>query len=313
MSLEHPSMAAGYLHQILVNGATPFRYRSNVRSLLGMPDIDATPPAAANLPPIEFLYAIPRSISANLPDSIQQSSWESDSTNANELVREVLPHTPLTKPPITTTIPGITNYRSPSLESRLTIPGSLQPAETNIGMPEAIDSIDSPQRLISAFPSRKIVPKISASSIETPQHLVEDSSIKDVASESATLSFRKQASTDTNTTSINTTPTKGLASQTAPLPIATTPIPMASAIHMPPSAVAVQPAAKVTEELTRLRHIVADLTAQVTAQKEFQRPAPPIVLPPSVQIVERSVSPQKTPQAFWERSYVSRLYRWSRR
>lgn len=61
MSLEQPSMTKGYLHQVLVDGVTPFRYRSNVRSLLGMSDNDVNPPPAANLPPIEFFYATGRS------------------------------------------------------------------------------------------------------------------------------------------------------------------------------------------------------------------------------------------------------------
>lgn len=99
-----------------------------------------------------------------------------------------------------------------------------------------------------------------------------------------------------------------------PLPIATTAMPMASASTLPNrSAISSQPVSRVTEEITKLRSMVAELTAQVVAQQEFQLSAAPIVLPPSVPIIERSVSSTKPPKAFWERSYMSRLYRWSRR
>lgn len=378
MSPDQLSMAEGYLHKVLVNGVTPFRYRSTVRSLLGMPDNEVNTSPTASLPPIEFLYAIPRSTSAGLPDLMNQEDRESDheawadwddlpiaesaqqsdrplpllhepniqtnlptsqgkqlplssegelpdlrtdeaiasstmpSISPEEAVREIRSAMPLENLPTAITIPGMTDHRSPVLESGLTIPGFPQPTNAKDGQPQSAEPMDSSQdslqHSISELPARKVVPAIPDASPGNPPSVAGDSSIKGVASEPATASFRKQASTG-----INTRSAQGLATQATPLPIAATLMPMASASNIPYSPAATPPAAKVTEELTKLRRVVADLTAQVAAQQEFRRPAAPVVLPSPVQIVERPVPPPKAPQAFWERSYVSRLYRRSHR
>ena len=53
-SREAPPSA--YLHSVLGDGAKPFRYRSRVRSLLGVP-AEGTDLTFPNLPPVGFRYA----------------------------------------------------------------------------------------------------------------------------------------------------------------------------------------------------------------------------------------------------------------
>ncbi len=75
------------------------------------------------------------------------------------------------------------------------------------------------------------------------------------------------------------------------------------------------PAPGAAEQIARLRRTVAELAAQVAAQRDFQQPATPLFVPP-VQPVARVEPPSSSPRkvhAFWERSYLNRLYRWSRR
>ena len=70
-----------------------------------------------------------------------------------------------------------------------------------------------------------------------------------------------------------------------------------------------------TAKIEKLERTVADLSAQVAARKDFQQLVTPTFPQPSQPqvIVQRSASQPRTPHAFLERSYVSRLYRWSRR
>ena len=76
-----------------------------------------------------------------------------------------------------------------------------------------------------------------------------------------------------------------------------------------------QKANSMVAQIKKLERTVADLSAQVAAQKDFQQPVIPHYPQPSQPqvIIQRSASQSKAPQAFWERSYVNRLYRWSRR
>ena len=68
-------------------------------------------------------------------------------------------------------------------------------------------------------------------------------------------------------------------------------------------------------QIEKLERTVADLSTQVAAQKDFQQPVIPQYPQPSQPqvIIQESASQSKAPHAFWERSYVNRLYRWSRR
>jgi len=432
MSLEQPSMRAGYLHQVLVNGVTPFRYRSNVRSLLGMPDRDANPtPAATSLPPIEFLYAKRQSmVETDLPEFISQgdlevdnearADWEnspisepvqrSDGTlpllneprtqtnlptpstlqaqqfssqkpepvqeqpissaiertfpstmeaiapspTTDVLAKETPSTTHLDNLPTAITIPGVTNYHSLKVDRSQIIPESSQQNELGkavdfgtqsdseinnqlIGitaMPLPIsdrnsETVDISTRAPSSVNSLSLKQSSSLQSLsnlgiikstQQPQSIPSEPEVDSPAVQPIAMSFRPKVRTDANTIltekltaqSILTPIPQG--NSQARLPIAAAPIPMASVSNMPHNpANAAQPAAKVTEELTRLRRMVTDLTAQVTAQQEFQRPAPPIVLPPPVASIKRPPAPAKSPQAFWERSYLNRWYRWSHR
>jgi hypothetical protein len=470
MSLEQPSMTTGYLHQVLVNGVTPFRYRSNVRSLLGMPDRDANPTSAANsLPPIEFLYARCQSmVETDLSEFISQgdlevdnearADWENSpisepvqrsdrtlpllneprtqtnlptpstlqaqqfasqkpepvqeqpissaiertfpstmeaiapSPTTDVLAKETPSTTHLDNLPRAITIPGVTNYHSLKVDHSQIIPQSSQQNElgkavdfgtqsdseidnqligiTAIPLPisdrhsetnelgKAVDfgtqsdsEIDNQLIGITAIPlpisdrnsetgdvstrapsSVNLLSLKQSSSLQSlsnlgiitstqqPQSIPSEPEVDSPAVQPIAMSFRPKVRTDANTIltekltaqSIPTPMPQG--NSQARLPIAAAPIPMASVSNMPHNpANAAQPAAKVTEELTRLRRMVTDLTAQVTAQQEFQRPAPPIVLPPPVASIKRPPAPAKSPQAFWERSYLNRWYRWSHR
>lgn len=73
--------------------------------------------------------------------------------------------------------------------------------------------------------------------------------------------------------------------------------------------------ASTVEQIARLRHVVSELAAQLAAQQDFQQPATPLFVPPlqPVAHVEHPPSSPRMVQAFWERSYINRLYRWSRR
>jgi hypothetical protein len=73
-----------------------------------------------------------------------------------------------------------------------------------------------------------------------------------------------------------------------------------------------QKANSMVAQIEKLERTIADLSAEVAAQKDCQQPVIPQYPQPQV-IVQRSVSQSKAPQAFWERSYVNRLYRWSLR
>lgn len=432
MSLEQPSMRAGYLHQVLVNGVTPFRYRSNVRSLLGMPDRDANPTSAAtSLPPIEFLYAKCQSmVETDLPEFISQGDLEVDnearadwknspisepvqrsdrtlpllneprtqtnlptpstlqaqqfasqkpepvqeqpissaiertfpstmeaivpSPTTDVLAKETPSTTHLDNLPTAITIPGVTNYHSLKVNLSQIIPESSQQNELGkavdfgtqsdseinnqlIGitaMPLPIsdrnsETVDVSTRAPSSVNSLSLKQSSSLQSLSSlgiitstqqPQSIPSEPEVDSPAVQPIAMSFRPKVRTDANTIltekltaqSIPTPMPQG--NSQARLPIAAAPIPMASVSNMPHNpANAAQPAAKVTEELTRLRRMVTDLTAQVTAQQEFQRPAPPIVLPPPMASIKRPPVPAKSPQAFWERSYLNRWYRWSRR
>lgn len=178
----------------------------------------------------------------------------------------------------------------------------------------------NPRSLKQLSPHQNLSNRMATSFAEQPQSLTSEPTVDGAAVQPSTVSFRPKTRTDVNTRSA-----ERLAGSEAPnpisqshsharLPIAATPMPMASANNMPTSPmIAPQATSRMTEEIARLRRTVSELAAQVTAQQDFQRSAAPIVLPPPVQIVERPVSPTKPPQAFWERSYLSRLYRWSRR
>jgi len=68
------------------------------------------------------------------------------------------------------------------------------------------------------------------------------------------------------------------------------------------------------EQIAQLQRTVTELAAQVAAQQAtlqgesmFPPPTQPVV------IVERATPPVRTPRAFWERRYLSRLSRWPRR
>jgi hypothetical protein len=76
-----------------------------------------------------------------------------------------------------------------------------------------------------------------------------------------------------------------------------------------------QPTSSAMEQIARLQRTVAELTAQVAAQRDFQQRPTPVFHPPvqPVANVERSVPRTGASRAFWERSYINRLYRWSRR
>ncbi|MBD1836283.1 hypothetical protein H6F61_27275 [Cyanobacteria bacterium FACHB-472] len=68
-------------------------------------------------------------------------------------------------------------------------------------------------------------------------------------------------------------------------------------------------------QIEKLERTVADLSSQVAAQKDFQQsvvPTFPQISEPKV-IIQRPAAQPVASHAFWERSYVSRLYRWSRR
>jgi hypothetical protein len=78
------------------------------------------------------------------------------------------------------------------------------------------------------------------------------------------------------------------------------------------------PMRNTVEQIAQLQRTVTELAAQVAAQQAEQQanlqgesmfppPAQPVV------IVERATPPARTPRAFWERSYLSRLSRWPRR
>ena len=432
MSLEQPSMTTGYLHQVLVNGVTPFRYRSNVRSLLGMPDRDANPTSAANsLPPIEFLYARCQSmVETDLSEFISQgdlevdnearADWENSpisepvqrsdrtlpllneprtqtnlptpstlqaqqfasqkpepvqeqpissaiertfpstmeaiapSPTTDVLAKETPSTTHLDNLPRAITIPGVTNYHSLKVDHSQIIPQSSQQNELGKAVDFGTQSdseIDNQLIGITAIPlpisdrnsetgdvstrapsSVNLLSLKQSSSLQSlsnlgiitstqqPQSIPSEPEVDSPAVQPIAMSFRPKVRTDANTIltekltaqSIPTPMPQG--NSQARLPIAAAPIPMASVSNMPHNpANAAQPAAKVTEELTRLRRMVTDLTAQVTAQQEFQRPAPPIVLPPPVASIKRPPAPAKSPQAFWERSYLNRWYRWSHR
>ncbi len=76
-----------------------------------------------------------------------------------------------------------------------------------------------------------------------------------------------------------------------------------------------QTANSMAAQIEKLKRTVDDLSAQVATQKDFQQsvtPTFPLPSQPQV-IVQRSASQPRSPHAFWERSYVSRLYRWSRK
>ena len=432
MSLEQPSMEAGYLHQVLVNGVTPFRYRSNVRSLLGMSDNDVNPPpAGANLPPIEFFYATGRSpsmmahsalieredqnvantasvdgensptldpldrppsplvepnIQTSLPTLLTSSAQRlspqkpeltqeqpissgiertfpsaieviASATTAELPTRGNRSDTALENPPIAITIPSVSDHPLPSINHRRTIPKSPQSNELGNAVDSGVEPNDqmnnrlmditvmpshisdrdaevadvlrpapsrlNPRSLLSGSP-QSLSNLGVITSTQYPQSIPLEPNIDAPAVSPSPVSFRPKARTDANTrsderliaqdTPVLTPIPMSQGNPHALLPIATTAMPIASASTLPNrSAISSQPASRVTEEITKLRSMVAELTAQVVAQQEFQLSAAPIVLPPSVPIIERSMSSTKPPKAFWERSYMSRLYRWSRR
>jgi hypothetical protein len=72
------------------------------------------------------------------------------------------------------------------------------------------------------------------------------------------------------------------------------------------------------EQIAQLQRTVAELAARIGDQPADQQAAlqaEPIFLPPAqpAGIVERAAPSARTPHAFWDRRYVSRLYRWPRR
>lgn len=415
MSLESPLMVRGYLHQVLVNGATPFRYRSGVRSLLGMPDSNATVvPGAASLPPVEFLYAIPRSYREEF--QIAESSKENDRLRplrdepntqieqqvpppltAPQLGRRnpesspqkplnVLPELPILSPmaeiaPLTAlkmpvreiradfpegdqataiTIPGITDpllssndFTLPlpefhqmtfdqgrahqAIDSNQTMDSKPTPESNRASQPENVDFSSRqprPRNPDFSAPAAKslrqpsLPPQSSHSSAASRASVPEKSQTTNpILAENLPIAFSDQVKSPVPSNLI----WKGLGvpqseenhySQDMPrtlariipdphLPMVSMPMPVVSESYIPDRReIADHPTAKVTEELTRLRSVVADLTAQVTAQQDIRHPA--VILPAPAPIIERSVLPAKSPQAFWERSYVSRLYRWAR-
>ena len=71
---------------------------------------------------------------------------------------------------------------------------------------------------------------------------------------------------------------------------------------------------RMVAQIEKLEQTVADLSAQVARQKDFQQSVPS-VLPQPVQpqvVIQKTATPPEAPRAFWERRYASRLYRWSR-
>ena len=103
------------------------------------------------------------------------------------------------------------------------------------------------------------------------------------------------------------------------LPAGGPPLPVAHARPEVDSSGSVSPPMRNTvEQIPQLQRTVTELAAQVAAQQAEQQanlqgesmfppPAQPVVT------VERATPPARTPRAFWERSYLSRLSRWPRR
>lgn len=81
MQLRKPQTSSSYLHRVLRDGAKPFRYRSGVRSLLGMPDSEGIKlSSSSKLPPIGFRYANPSFASepftaASSLEEVDHSPW----------------------------------------------------------------------------------------------------------------------------------------------------------------------------------------------------------------------------------------------
>jgi hypothetical protein len=102
-------------------------------------------------------------------------------------------------------------------------------------------------------------------------------------------------------------------------PAAVVPLPVAPMRPEVESAGGVTPPTRHTaEQIAQLQRTVAELAAQVAAREAEQRASkrdesiPPPPAQPVV-IVEPAAPPARTPAAFWERSYLSRLSRWPRR
>ena len=77
-----PPAPDGYLRRVLRQGSTPFRYRSGVRTLLGMPANEDAVVGAASMPSIEFPYAVSPSLAAMAaPDLLAADRWVETALN----------------------------------------------------------------------------------------------------------------------------------------------------------------------------------------------------------------------------------------
>jgi hypothetical protein len=133
----------------------------------------------------------------------------------------------------------------------------------------------------------------------------------EISSANPIESFRPNGSTLAAPIAVAPAPAASFA---AGIPVAAAPIPAADAPGVGSPASVYQPARGTAEQIAQLQRTVSDLAAQVAAQQVEQRSDQ--VLPPAAQpvvIVERATPPARMVPAFWERSYLSRLYRWPRR
>lgn len=105
--------------------------------------------------------------------------------------------------------------------------------------------------------------------------------------------------------------------------VVSTPMPLADA---PPgigiTTTTYPSARRAAEQIARLQRTVAELTAQIATQRHLKpevpsSKTPPQVgsggTPPSFSNRDSGTPRPQTPRAFWERSYLDRLYRWSGR
>ena len=253
-----PPTAESYLWRVLRQGSIPFRYRSGVRSLLGMPASgeDAIV-GAASMPPIEFRYALPQSFAPMAATEL---------LTAEQWLEAALDD------------PDSDKGRNP-LTPRADTVGAAPPPRSGQGPPTLAPRTAFPQVTpVDVVPLPTLVSQTGVPPSEA--------SLGGLAGDPGSAA-RTHVSSVLQSAGFTAVPTRMDNCKVGP---SVTPNPM-PLVDAPPrvsvTASAYQPTSSAVEQIARLRRTIAELAAQVAAQRDFQqRPTP--LFPPPVRPVGRT-------------------------
>lgn len=324
-------------------------YPSRVRNLLGLPNIGAVPLLSTmSLPMVDLPYinsqigiassapqlwgssqwaesefdALDNEDGGNLEPLLTNSNQQPPSSEFSELPQKISNNIPGLRPPhpSNSLSSSLSNDSSLEEERNLTNPPTKSELKTTVSSEESFSTVlagnSTAENHYLANPSseKATETEIGVRPEGEPTEGTGRQTVLNLSNSQSKVKSRPQAE---SISPVLTPQTNFIPESMTKKPMASLPLPLSETL--PVGEVARSEYQKVNSsmitQIKKLERTVADLSAQVAAQKDFQQPVIPQYPQPNQPqvIVQRSTSQSKAPQAFWERSYMNRLYRWLRR